>query len=58
MDKKELVALRPAPGECIPWQEKMKELPTLCGDQELVERIWKENDALAYLYIWHCLLSF
>lgn len=58
MDKNELVALKPQPGECIPWTEKLKELPEIPGDPELVEKIWKDNEALAYIYIWHCLLSF
>ena len=46
------------PGTCIPWEEKLKELPPISGDAKLVERIWEDNDALAYVYIWHCLLSF
>ncbi|MHC4442681.1 MAG: hypothetical protein ACYTF1_03160 [Planctomycetota bacterium] len=46
------------PGTCLPWQEKMKELPEITGDKELVEKLWKDVDALGYVYIWHCLLSF
>lgn len=46
------------PGVCIPWQEKVKELPELTGDAGLVRRIWEDTDALAYMYIWQCLLSF
>ena len=46
------------PGTCIPWEEKRRELPPITGDKDLVEKIWRDNDALAYLYIWHCLLSF
>jgi len=46
------------PGVCIPWEEKRKELPEIKGDQELVKRVWEDTDALAYTYIWHCLLSF
>ena len=46
------------PGECIPWEEKRKELPQICGSEEIVERVWKDVDALGYLYIWQCLLSF
>ena len=26
------------PGVCIPWQEKLKELPEIRGDRELVKR--------------------
>jgi len=46
------------PGVCVPWEEKLKELPNLSGDKELVKKIWEDNDFLAYLYIWHCLESF
>ena len=46
------------PGVCIPWEEKMKEFPEICGDKELVKRIWEDVDALGYTYIWQCLLSF
>jgi hypothetical protein len=46
------------PGVCIPWEEKLKELPQITGDSRLVQHIWEENEGLAYLYIWHCLLSF
>ncbi len=46
------------PWVCIPWEQKMKELPEISGDKQLVQKVWEDNDALAYLYIWHCLLSF
>lgn len=46
------------PGVCIPWREKLKELPEIKGDEELLKRIWEDNEALAYTYIWQCLLSF
>jgi len=46
------------PGTCLPWEQKVKELPPITGDRHLVERVWKETDGLGYLYIWHCLLSF
>ena len=46
------------PGVCIPWEEKRKELPRISGDSQLVQRVWENIDALAYVYIWHCLLSF
>ena len=49
--------IRP-PGVCIPWEEKLKELPPITGDAKLVEKIWQDVDGLAYTYIWHCLLSF
>lgn len=46
------------PGVCIPWEEKLKELPLICGDPALVRGVWESNEGLAYLYIWHVLLSF
>lgn len=46
------------PGVCIPWEEKLKELPKITGDEEFVKKIWEDNDALGYIYIWQCLLSF
>lgn len=46
------------PGVCVSWDEKLTELPEISGDKELVKRVWEDIDALGYLYIWHCLLSF
>jgi hypothetical protein len=46
------------PGVCIPWQEKLKELPRIPDNEELVKKVWEDVDGLGYMYIWHCLLSF
>jgi len=46
------------PGVCIPWEQKLKELPEISGDKELVRRVWEDIDELGYVYIWQCLLSF
>ncbi|MGD8239436.1 MAG: uroporphyrinogen decarboxylase family protein [Armatimonadota bacterium] len=46
------------PGVCVPWEEKLKELPEIPGDRDLVQRVWENVDALGYTYIWHCLVSF
>ena len=46
------------PGTCLPWEEKVKEIPEIKGDEELVKQVWEDTDALAYLYIWQCLVSF
>jgi len=48
----------PAKGVCIPWDEKLRELPPASGDPALFRRIWDELEGNAYLYIWHLLLSF
>jgi len=46
------------PGMCIPWEQKRKELTRIPGDEELLRRVWEELEEPAYLYIWHCLVSF
>jgi len=46
------------PGVCIRWEEKLKELPEIAGDEQLIRRVWEDIDALGYMYIWQCLLSF
>ncbi|GAB4128740.1 MAG: hypothetical protein Kow0040_03830 [Thermogutta sp.] len=46
------------PGTCFPWEEKVKDLPPIQGDAELVRRVWQDIDALGYMYIWQVLLSF
>lgn len=46
------------PGMCVAWQEKLKELPELKGDEQIAREIWEDVDALGYMYIWHVLLSF
>ena len=46
------------PGECLPWDQKLKELPPVQGDAELMKRVWQDVDAMAYVYIWHVVLSF
>ncbi len=56
MDEKQKPKLKP--GVCIPWEEKLKELPDISGDEQLIQTVWEDIDALAYIYIWQCLLSF
>ena len=46
------------PGICVPWEEKRKELPDCISNEELVKKVWEDVDALGYMYIWHCLVSF
>ena len=46
------------PGVCVSWEEKEKELPGVLGDEAIVKRVWEDIDALGYMYIWQCLLSF
>ncbi|MCS7253815.1 MAG: uroporphyrinogen decarboxylase family protein [Armatimonadota bacterium] len=46
------------PGVCIPWEEKLKEIKEISGDEGLFRRIWEEVDSLGYTYIWQILVSF
>jgi hypothetical protein len=46
------------PGVCLPWEQKVKELPEITGDKDLVKKIWEDIDALGNMYIWQLLLSF
>lgn len=50
--------LQRKPGVCIPWEEKLKELPEIPGNEELIRKVWEDIDTLGYVYIWQCLLSF
>ena len=51
-------AAAPRPGVCRAWAEKVRELPPIKGDEALAKRVWEDVEGLAYLYIWHVLLSF
>ena len=46
------------PGVCIPWEQKIKEIPNIPGDQKLVQDIWENIDAMGNMFIWQILLSF
>ena len=46
------------PGVCLSWEEVRKDLPDIKGDEDLFKRIWENNEALGYMFIWQCLLSF
>jgi hypothetical protein len=49
---------RTAPGVCIAWEQQKKQLPPVCGDAALAQRIWEQVDALGNTFIWQLLLSF
>jgi hypothetical protein len=51
-------APHPRPGVCYPWEDKVKELPEITGDKELLQRVWADVDAFGHVYIWQLLLSF
>jgi len=46
------------PGTAVPWRQKVKELPKITADEQLVKKVWEDVDGLAYMYIWQMLLSF
>ncbi len=48
----------PAPGVCIPWDQKKQELPPMTGDEQLVKKVWEDVDSLAYTFIWQLVVSF
>lgn len=48
----------PKPGECIPWEVKRQEFEKIKGDEEVIKKTWQDIDQLAYMYVWHVLLSF
>ncbi|MCU0247149.1 MAG: hypothetical protein MUC42_11275, partial [Bryobacter sp.] len=48
----------PRPGVCYPWEDKVKDLPEITGDKDLVKRVWEDVDAFGNVYIWQLLLSF
>jgi uroporphyrinogen-III decarboxylase len=50
--------VKTAPGLCIPWEEQRKTLPDVLSGEDLLKQVWEDNEALAYTYIWQCLLSF
>jgi uroporphyrinogen-III decarboxylase len=53
-----ITGAKPTPGVCFPFEEKLSELPPISGDIDIVRNIWNEQEALAYMYIWHLVLSF
>jgi uroporphyrinogen-III decarboxylase len=46
------------PGICVPFEEKLKELPQISGDQQLVKDVWESIEGFGNMFIWQCLLSF
>jgi hypothetical protein len=46
------------PGACFSWDDKLKELPTVTGDADMLRRVWDQVDALGNTFIWQVLLSF
>ncbi|HOK55901.1 MAG TPA: uroporphyrinogen decarboxylase family protein [bacterium] len=53
-----LKELKIRPGVCIPWEEKIKEIKNIKGDEDLIKKVWEEIDTFGYIFIWQILLSF
>ena len=49
---------QPPPGVCLPWEQRLKELPEISGSPDLLRQIWQDIDAFGNMYIWQLLLSF
>jgi len=43
---------------CIPWEQKRKEIVGDVENEEILRRVWQDNEAMAHMFIWHCLVSF
>ena len=48
----------PRPGVCFPWEQKVKEFPSVTGDVDLIKSVWENIDALGNVYIYQLLESF
>jgi hypothetical protein len=46
------------PGVCRLFEERLRDLPPILGDAAIVRKVWDDLEGLAYLYIWHVVLSF
>jgi uroporphyrinogen-III decarboxylase len=46
------------PGICIPWENKIQELPQITGDEKILQNVWEDIESLGNMFIWQCLLSF
>lgn len=51
-------SVHPTPGTVRPWSQKRTELPVAIENEPLLERIWTQTDAQAYMFVYQCLLSF
>jgi hypothetical protein len=43
---------------CVPWEHKRKEIAGEVENEEILRRVWQDNESLAHTFIWHCLVSF
>lgn len=41
-----------------PWAVAREKLGEMTGDERLVQQSWEDLDAWAYIFVWHCLVSF
>lgn len=43
---------------CVPWEHKRQEIAGDVENEEILRRVWRDNESLAHTFIWHCLVSF
>ncbi|MDR0705490.1 MAG: hypothetical protein LBF88_10955 [Planctomycetaceae bacterium] len=46
------------PGVCVTWEEAKTDWTQIKGEEEIVRKVWEENDLEAYMFLWQCVLSF
>jgi uroporphyrinogen-III decarboxylase len=46
------------PGVCLPWDQKVKQLPEITGNPDLLRQVWEQIDGMGNMFIWQMLLSF
>ena len=65
--KEELVVLRrqgvkqkerPPVTVCVPWEQKRSEIAGEVENEEILRKVWRDNESLVHTFIWHCLVSF
>jgi hypothetical protein len=42
----------------LAWEDKVKTLPQISGDAQMIKQVWEEIDGLGNMFIWQMLLSF
>jgi hypothetical protein len=40
------------PGVCFPWEEKVKDIGAIVGDESIIKGEWDNLEAFAYVYLW------
>jgi hypothetical protein len=54
----EELKITPKPMTCMDWEAKRAEIENAIENEELTKKIWDDCESMAYIYIYHVLLSF